>query len=99
MNRVRAKKTANIYSSTSKQAKSFFFFFTVGLSTQDFDSPCLKNKKHWNSFTAPFFVHAAALLAQLEQGASAALAAGGRRHAPPVLMPVLLPALGASPQP
>jgi aprataxin len=24
--------------------------------SQDFDSPCLKNKKHWNSFTTDFFV-------------------------------------------
>lgn len=26
--------------------------------SQDFDSPCLKNKKHWNSFTTNFFVDA-----------------------------------------
>ena len=26
--------------------------------SQDFDSPCLKNKKHWNSFTSPFFLDA-----------------------------------------
>ena len=24
--------------------------------SQDFDSVCLKNKKHWNSFTSPFFI-------------------------------------------
>mmetsp|Transcript_15505 Transcript_15505/g.24793 ORF Transcript_15505/g.24793 Transcript_15505/m.24793 type:complete len:197 (-) Transcript_15505:141-731(-) len=24
--------------------------------SDDFDSPCLKNKKHWNSFTTDFFV-------------------------------------------
>ncbi len=24
--------------------------------SQDFDSPCLKNKKHWNSFTTDYFV-------------------------------------------
>ncbi|GFR50688.1 hypothetical protein Agub_g12940 [Astrephomene gubernaculifera] len=24
--------------------------------SQDFDSPSLKNKKHWNSFTTPFFI-------------------------------------------
>jgi aprataxin len=24
--------------------------------SQDFDSPCIKNKKHWNSFTTTFFV-------------------------------------------
>lgn len=26
--------------------------------SQDFDSPCLKNKKHWNSFTTGFFFDA-----------------------------------------
>ena len=25
------------------------------LISQDFDSPCMKNKKHWNSFTTEFF--------------------------------------------
>ena len=24
--------------------------------SQDFDSPCLKTKKHWNSFTTSYFV-------------------------------------------
>lgn len=24
--------------------------------SQDFDSPCLKNKKHWNSFTTEYFI-------------------------------------------
>lgn len=24
--------------------------------SQDFDSPCLKNKKHWNSFTTDYFM-------------------------------------------
>lgn len=27
------------------------------LIVQDFDSPKLKHKKHWNSFTTPFFKH------------------------------------------
>ncbi len=26
--------------------------------SQDFDSPCLKNKKHWNTFTTDFFLDA-----------------------------------------
>ncbi|KAL6043514.1 aprataxin-like protein [Balamuthia mandrillaris] len=26
--------------------------------SQDFDSPCLKNKKHWHSFTSAFFIDA-----------------------------------------
>ena len=24
--------------------------------SQDFDSPCLKNKKHWNSFNTEYFL-------------------------------------------
>lgn len=24
--------------------------------SQDFDSPCLKNKKHWNSFNTEYFI-------------------------------------------
>lgn len=28
----------------------------VHIISTDFDSDCLKNKKHWNSFTSPFFV-------------------------------------------
>lgn len=34
---------------------------------QDFDSPGLKNKKHWNSFTSDFFLDASWVLAQLRQ--------------------------------
>jgi aprataxin len=26
------------------------------LISQDFDSPCLKTKRHWNSFTTEFFL-------------------------------------------
>jgi aprataxin len=33
----------------------------------DFDSPCLKNRKHWNSFTSEFFVPASAFRDMLEQ--------------------------------
>jgi len=29
--------------------------------SQDFDSVCLKNKKHWNTFTTPFFVDTEAM--------------------------------------
>ena len=32
---------------------------------QDFDSPCIKHKKHWNSFTTPFFLPLAAVKAEL----------------------------------
>lgn len=33
---------------------------------QDFDSPALKNKKHWNSFASAFFLEAEDVEAQLE---------------------------------
>jgi len=29
--------------------------------SQDFDSPFLKNKKHWNSFTSAYFVDSAGI--------------------------------------
>lgn len=35
--------------------------------SQDFDSPCLKNKKHWNSFTTDYFVDTQDVIAMLEQ--------------------------------
>jgi aprataxin len=35
--------------------------------SQDFNSSCLKNKKHWNSFTTPFFVDAEAVLDILKE--------------------------------
>lgn len=39
----------------------FLFFFYCShvhlhVISQDFDSPCLKNKKHWNSFTTGYFI-------------------------------------------
>ncbi|TRY74712.1 hypothetical protein TCAL_09184 [Tigriopus californicus] len=34
--------------------------------SQDFDSPCLKNLKHWNSFTSEFFVPADVVLAKIK---------------------------------
>lgn len=36
----------------------FVFYSHVHLHviSQDFDSPCLKNKKHWNSFTTDYFI-------------------------------------------
>lgn len=36
--------------------------------SQDFDSPCLKTKKHWNSFTTPFFLDVDWVMEQLEHG-------------------------------
>ena len=35
--------------------------------SQDFDSPCLKNKRHWNSFTTAFFIDASTAVAELEE--------------------------------
>lgn len=34
--------------------------------SQDFDSPCLKNKKHWNSFTTDYFVESQDVISMLE---------------------------------
>ena len=35
--------------------------------SQDFDSSCLKNKKHWNSFTSEFFLDAKDVTEQLKK--------------------------------
>ncbi|XP_035272531.1 aprataxin [Anguilla anguilla] len=35
--------------------------------SQDFDSPCLKNKKHWNSFTTDYFIDSQDVVAMLER--------------------------------
>ncbi|XP_023668255.2 aprataxin [Paramormyrops kingsleyae] len=35
--------------------------------SQDFDSPCLKNKKHWNSFTTDYFIESQAVIEMLEK--------------------------------
>ncbi|XP_042341381.1 aprataxin isoform X2 [Plectropomus leopardus] len=34
--------------------------------SQDFDSPCLKNKKHWNSFTTDYFMDSHDVIQMLE---------------------------------
>ncbi|XP_051558666.1 aprataxin isoform X2 [Myxocyprinus asiaticus] len=34
--------------------------------SQEFDSPCLKNKKHWNSFTTDYFIESEDVVAMLE---------------------------------
>ncbi|XP_042077409.1 aprataxin isoform X3 [Haplochromis burtoni] len=34
--------------------------------SQDFDSPCLKNKKHWNSFTTDYFIESKDVIQMLE---------------------------------
>ncbi|NP_001133125.1 aprataxin [Salmo salar] len=35
--------------------------------SQDFDSPCLKNKKHWNSFTTDYFIESQEVIQMLEK--------------------------------
>lgn len=35
--------------------------------SQDFNSPCLKTKKHWNSFTTEYFVDSEDIIKQLEE--------------------------------
>ncbi|XP_029995396.1 aprataxin isoform X3 [Sphaeramia orbicularis] len=35
--------------------------------SQDFDSPCLKNKKHWNSFTTEYFIDSKDVIQMLEK--------------------------------
>lgn len=35
--------------------------------SQDLDSPCLKNKKHWNSFTTDFFLDAEKVVSMLRE--------------------------------
>ena len=34
----------------------YFSFLHLHVISQDFDSPCLKTKKHWHSFTSEFFL-------------------------------------------
>ncbi|XP_078613719.1 aprataxin-like [Branchiostoma floridae x Branchiostoma japonicum] len=35
--------------------------------SQDFDSPCLKHKKHWNSFTTNYFIDSSDVMEELEK--------------------------------
>ncbi|XP_078312528.1 aprataxin-like [Crassostrea virginica] len=35
--------------------------------SQDFDSPCLKNKKHWNSFTTEYFIESEEIIEELKK--------------------------------
>ncbi|XP_046398848.1 aprataxin [Ischnura elegans] len=35
--------------------------------SQDFNSKCLKTKRHWNSFTSSYFVPASSIIAELEK--------------------------------
>ncbi|KAJ8371678.1 hypothetical protein AAFF_G00303540 [Aldrovandia affinis] len=44
--------------------------------SQDFDSPCLKNKKHWNSFTTDYFIESKDVIDMLERDGRVAVKAG-----------------------
>ncbi|XP_076876578.1 aprataxin isoform X2 [Brachyhypopomus gauderio] len=44
--------------------------------SQDFDSPCLKNKKHWNSFTTDYFIESEDVIAMLERDGKVAVKDG-----------------------
>lgn len=35
--------------------------------SQDFDSPCLKNKKHWNSFNTEYFLESQAVIGMVQE--------------------------------
>ncbi|XP_014680665.1 PREDICTED: aprataxin-like isoform X2 [Priapulus caudatus] len=41
--------------------------------SQDFDSPCLKTKKHWNSFTTDYFLDSKDVIEQIEQSGKVAV--------------------------
>ncbi|XP_008315368.1 aprataxin [Cynoglossus semilaevis] len=44
--------------------------------SQDFDSPCLKNKKHWNSFTTDYFINSQDVIQMLETNGRVAVKEG-----------------------
>uniref|UniRef100_UPI0037E7E65E aprataxin n=1 Tax=Semicossyphus pulcher TaxID=241346 RepID=UPI0037E7E65E len=44
--------------------------------SQDFDSPCLKNKKHWNSFTTDYFIESHDVIQMLETNGRVAVKEG-----------------------
>jgi aprataxin len=41
--------------------------------SQDFNSPSLKNKKHWNSFTSAFFLDSVDVMEEIDQQGSATI--------------------------
>merc|ERR1711904_496323 len=41
----------------------------VHVISQDFKSPCMKNKKHYNSFQPPFLIDLGAVVSALQNGA------------------------------
>lgn len=44
--------------------------------SQDFDSPCLKTRKHWNSFTTDYFIESQQVIAMLERDGKVAVQEG-----------------------
>lgn len=44
--------------------------------SQDFDSPCLKNKKHWNSFTTDYFIESQDIIQMVETNGKVAIKDG-----------------------
>ncbi|XP_069486713.1 aprataxin [Ambystoma mexicanum] len=44
--------------------------------SQDFDSPCLKNKKHWNSFTTEYFLESQDVIEMIKQKGHVAVKEG-----------------------
>ncbi|XP_046900449.1 aprataxin isoform X1 [Hypomesus transpacificus] len=44
--------------------------------SQDFDSPSLKNKKHWNSFTTDYFIESQEVIAMLEKAGKVTIKEG-----------------------
>ncbi|KAM8939122.1 aprataxin [Pelodytes ibericus] len=44
--------------------------------SQDFDSPCLKNKKHWNSFTTDYFLQSEDVIEMVKQNGRVAVKDG-----------------------
>ncbi|XP_063074485.1 aprataxin [Engraulis encrasicolus] len=44
--------------------------------SQDFDSPCLKTRKHWNSFTTDYFIESQEVIAMLERDGKVAVQEG-----------------------
>lgn len=46
------------------------YAFLRSFVVQDFDSAALKHKKHWNSFTSPFFIDVSDVHEQLRQHGS-----------------------------
>ncbi|KAM9330086.1 aprataxin [Gastrophryne carolinensis] len=44
--------------------------------SQDFDSPCLKNKKHWNSFTTNYFIDSKDVIEMIRQTGKVAVKEG-----------------------